>query len=58
MYSQLAGGVVARAGYRGCLASLELAGRAVHPLEDALVPSQEVVPGCQGNVQFTGNESL
>jgi len=48
MFGHLPRGIISRVGYLGCLASLELAGQSIHPLEDAVVPSSEVSEGCQG----------
>ena len=53
MFGHLPLGILSQQGYRGCLASLELGGEAAPPLLSAVVPSDEVVPGCQGKFVLT-----
>ena len=48
MFGHLPHGILSQQGYRGCLATLELADQAVSPLLEAVVPSDQVVHGCQG----------
>ena len=48
MFGHLPAGILSSQGYTGCLASLELAHQAVRPLLEAVVPSDQVVHGCQG----------
>ena len=48
MFGHLPHGILSQQGYKGCLATLELAGQAVSPLQEAVVPSDQVVHGCQG----------
>ena len=48
MFGHLPEGILSQQGYRGCLASLELADQAISPLAEAVVPSHHVVQGCQG----------
>ncbi|XP_077521803.1 neurexin 1 [Amblyomma americanum] len=45
-YSALPKTLVSRTGFLGCLASLDLNGEALHPLDDALLPSPLVSRGC------------
>ena len=48
MFGHLPAGILSRHGYLGCVASLELGDQSIHPLVDAVVPSQEVIRGCTG----------
>ena len=48
MFGHLPDGILSQQGYKGCLASLELAHQALSPLVEAVVPSHDVVRGCQG----------
>ncbi|XP_065280830.2 neurexin 1 isoform X2 [Dermacentor albipictus] len=45
-YSALPKTLASRTGFLGCLASLDLNGEALHPLDDALLPSPLVSRGC------------
>ncbi|CAN7944120.1 unnamed protein product, partial [Ixodes pacificus] len=47
-YSSLPKLLSSRTGFQGCLASLDLNGEVLHPLDDAVVPSALVARGCQG----------
>lgn len=48
MFGKLPKGILSTHGYLGCVANLELGHTSADPLLDAVVPSQEVVRGCQG----------
>lgn len=48
MYDKLPRQIVSKFGYQGCLASLDLNGEAADPIKSALVPSEQVVKGCEG----------
>lgn len=48
MYTALPVGVLARQGFEGCMASLDLPGESPSLIEDAVVPSSSLVSGCEG----------
>ena len=50
MYGKLPRQIVSKFGYQGCLASLEFNGEAADPINNALVPSEEVNEGCEGRI--------
>ena len=49
MYGKLPRQIVSTFGYQGCLASLEFNGEAADPINNALIPSDFVNEGCEGN---------
>ena len=49
MYLQLPKQIQSRHGYEGCLASLDLNGESPNLMVDAVVPSSQLISGCEGN---------
>jgi len=49
MYPTLPKHVQSKHGFEGCLASLDLNGESPNLLVEAVVPSTQVVSGCEGN---------
>jgi len=50
IWSSLPHQVQSHHGYEGCLASLDLGGEAPNLVTDAVLPSTEVIGGCDGNL--------
>ena len=48
MYPKLPRNIISKFGYQGCLASLEFNGEAADPMNNALIPSDYVNDGCEG----------
>ena len=57
MYENLPQQIMAKIGYQGCLANLDVGGETASPLANALVPSEHVSEGCGGKIlQFPTKE--
>ena len=50
MYGKLPSEILSNVGFQGCLASIELNGEAADPIHNALVPSEYVSSGCEGEL--------
>ena len=48
MYGKLPSEILSNVGFQGCLASIELNEEAADPINNALVPSEFVSSGCDG----------
>jgi len=48
MYGKLPSEILSTVGYIGCLSSIELNDEAADPINNALVPSENVVTDCLG----------
>lgn len=55
MYSRLPVSIASRAGFEGCLASVDLTDLSASLTEDAIVPSSLVVAGCEGPTKCSQN---
>ena len=58
MYGKLPRQIVSSFGYQGCLASLELNGEAADPINNALIPSDFVNDGCEGETVLDRPHSI
>ena len=56
MYGKLPSEILSNVGFQGCLASLELNDEAADPINNALVPSEYVSNGCDGEYISGGGD--
>ena len=58
MYGKLPSEILSNVGFQGCLASIELNGEAADPIHNALVPSEYVSSGCEGELTLVSAKSF